>query len=41
MPLTKTGKKILKNMIKTYGDKDKAKKIFYATINKYKKRWHK
>ncbi len=33
-PLTKKGKKILKNMKKTYGKK--AKKVFYASINKGK-----
>jgi hypothetical protein len=32
MPLTKKGKKILRNMKKKYGAK-KAKKIFYASRN--------
>ena len=35
MPLTIKGKKIKKSMEKTYGKK-KAKKVFYATINKGK-----
>lgn len=35
MPLTKKGKKIRKNMQKTYGKK-KAEKVFYASINKGK-----
>jgi hypothetical protein len=33
MPLTKKGKKILKNMEEEYGPK-KAKKVFYASANK-------
>jgi len=44
MPLTKTGKKVMKSMEKEYG-KEKAKKVFYATANKNKdkknmKKWH-
>lgn len=35
MPLTKKGKKIKKNMQKTYGKK-KGEKVFYATENKGK-----
>jgi len=35
MPLTAKGKKILKNMKKTYGAK-KGKSVFYASINKGK-----
>lgn len=33
MPLTKTGKKVLKQMTEAYG-KDRGKSIFYASINK-------
>ena len=33
MPLTETGKKVLLAMKKKYGAK-KAKKVFYASINK-------
>ena len=33
MPLTKKGKKIMKNMQKEYGPK-KAKSVFYASENK-------
>ena len=32
MPLTKSGKKVMASMRKTYGDK--AKNVFYATANK-------
>jgi len=42
MPLTETGKKVLREMKKKYG-KEKAKKVFYASINKKKKgseKWH-
>ena len=42
MPLTKSGKKVMKNMKKEYGAK-KAKSVFYASINKKKKgstKWH-
>lgn len=42
MPLTKTGKKVMKSMKKTYGND--AEKVFYATINSKKnktKKWHK
>lgn len=35
MPLTSKGKKIMKNMIETYGKK-KAKEVFYAMINEGK-----
>lgn len=43
MPMTKSGKKVMKSMAKTYGKK-KAKSVFYATINSKKKgtkKWHK
>jgi hypothetical protein len=40
VPLTKEGKKVKKSMSKTYG-KAKGEKIFYATMNKKKKKWHK
>lgn len=43
MPLTKSGKKILKNMIAKYG-KEKGERIFYAMINEKRKgteKWHK
>lgn len=42
MPLKKTGKKVLKNMEKEYGEK-KGKSVFYASINAKKKGtedWH-
>lgn len=42
MPLTKSGKKVLKSMTKQYGKK-KGKSVFYASINKRKKgstKWH-
>lgn len=42
MPLTKSGKKVLRNMRKEYGAK-KGKSVFYASINKKKKgskKWH-
>lgn len=41
MPLTKTGKKVMGNMVKEYGKK-KGKRVFYATANKRKKNkaWH-
>jgi hypothetical protein len=35
MPLTKTGKKVLRSMRKEYGTK-KGKSVFYASINKGK-----
>lgn len=38
MPLTKTGKKVLKDMEKKYGKK-RAKRVFYATMRKYKYKW--
>jgi hypothetical protein len=43
MPLTKSGKKVIKKMKEEYG-KEKGRKVFYATINKNKKgssKWHK
>ena len=43
MPLTKTGKKVLREMQKQYGGK-KGKQVFYASINKGKEgseQWHK
>lgn len=42
MPLTKSGRKIMRSMAKRYG-KRKGKRVFYASINKKKKgssRWH-
>lgn len=42
MPLTKSGKKVMRNMARQYGKK-KAKSVFYASINKGKKGssgWH-
>jgi hypothetical protein len=35
MPLTKTGKKVLRSMRKEYGKK-KGQSVFYASINKGK-----
>lgn len=40
MPLTKTGKKVMRSMKKEYGSK-KGEQVFYATKNKYHKRWEK
>lgn len=43
MPLTKQGRKVLASMTKQYG-KEKAKSVFYASINKKKEgssKWHK
>ena len=43
MPLTKSGKKVMRSMDKTYGKK-KGEKVFYASINAKKKGssgWHK
>lgn len=43
MPLTKSGKKVLKSMESEYGSKKKGKEVFYASINKKKKgsmKWH-
>lgn len=40
MPLTKTGKKVLREMRGTYGSK-KGEEVFYATMNKYGRQWHK
>lgn len=42
MPLTKSGKKVIGSMEKTYGAK-KGKSVFYASINKGKAgsdKWH-
>ena len=42
MPLTKSGKKVLSSMRKTYGKKQ-GKNVFYASVNKKKKganKWH-
>jgi hypothetical protein len=43
MPLTETGKKVLKDMKKQYG-KEKGERVFYASINAKKpgtSGWHK
>lgn len=43
MPLTKSGKSIMRSMTKQYG-KEKAKEVFYASINAGKagtEKWHK
>jgi len=43
MPLTKSGKKVMRSMKKQYGAK-KGKSVFYASLNKKKKgssKWHK
>ena len=43
MPLTSTGKKVIQNMKKEYGEK-KGKSVFYASMNKNKagsSKWHK
>ena len=42
MPLTKTGKKVMRNMKSQYGSK-KGESVFYASINKGKagtSEWH-
>ena len=42
MPITSSGKKVMKSMVKSYGAK-KAEEVFYASINKKKKgtsKWH-
>ena len=42
MPLTKTGKKVLKEMKEQYG-KEKGERVFHASINKGKSgssKWH-
>ena len=42
MPLTKTGRKVLRSMQKQYGTK-KGKSVFYASINARKRgasKWH-
>lgn len=33
MPLTQKGKKVLAKMKSTYKDEDKAKRVFYSSIN--------
>lgn len=43
MPLTRSGHKVLRSMMKKYGKK-KGKQVFYASINKHTKgssKWHK
>ena len=35
------GKKVMANMLAEYGDEDKAKRVFYATENKMKKKMKK
>jgi len=43
MPVTKTGKKVMRSMKKKYGPK-KGKSVFYASIKAHKpgsKKWHK
>lgn len=42
-PLTKTGKKVMRSMVKQYGKK-RGKRIFYSSIQAKKKgsrKWHK
>lgn len=42
MPLTSSGKKVMKAMVKEYGSKN-AKRVFYASINKGvpgSSKWH-
>lgn len=42
MPLTKTGREVLRSMQKQYG-KEKGKQVFYAKMNKedgYTEGWH-
>lgn len=42
MPLTSSGKKVMKKMMEEYGSK-KGKSVFYSSINKKKKgteKWH-
>ena len=34
MPLTAKGAEVMAAMVKTYGSKKKAKRVFYASINK-------
>ena len=34
MPLTLKGEKVMRSMMKTYGSKDKAERVFYASENK-------
>lgn len=38
-PLTKTGREVMVSMKKKYGAQ-KGEKVFYATMNKYNKKWH-
>lgn len=33
MPMTPKGKKIMRSMAKTYGDKETAERVFYASRN--------
>lgn len=33
MPLTKKGAEVMASMIKTYGGKKKARRVFYSMIN--------
>jgi hypothetical protein len=33
MPLTEKGRKIMRSMRKTYGDSERAKRVFYASAN--------
>lgn len=43
MPLTKSGKKVLRAMKKEYGSEKKGKAVFYGSINKGKagsEQWH-
>lgn len=43
MPLSKSGKQVLGNMTKEYGE-EKGKQVFYASMNKGKagsEKWHK
>jgi len=42
MPITKTGKEVMSNMMREYGEK-KGKEVFYASINAGKagsSKWH-
>lgn len=43
MPLTTTGRDVMENMKETYGSEKKAKRVFYASLNKGKpgsSKWH-
>ena len=33
MPISDTGRKVLSSMQKTYGSEEKAKRVFFASIN--------